>query len=67
MSGSAPAVLKVSEVKLHGPVYLLAKGDVVIDRIEHDGFSWVDYDIAIEMIYWDSTRRALAAVADLSR
>ncbi|MFL6275246.1 MAG: dihydroneopterin triphosphate diphosphatase [Blastocatellia bacterium] len=45
----------------------VAKGDVVIDRIEHDEFSWVDYDIAIEMIYWDSTRRALAAVADLPR
>jgi hypothetical protein len=46
----------------------VAKGDVVIDRIEHDGFSrgWI-MTSAIEMIYWESTRRALAAVADLPR
>ena len=45
----------------------VAKRDVVIDRIEHDRFVWADYDTAVEMIYWESTRRALAAVADLPR
>ena len=45
----------------------VAKQDVVIDRIEHDAFAWVDYEAAVTMIYWQSTRRAFAAVADLPR
>ncbi|MFL6215057.1 MAG: dihydroneopterin triphosphate diphosphatase [Blastocatellia bacterium] len=45
----------------------VAKQDVLIDRIEHDAFVWVDYDTAVAMIYWESTRRAFAAVADLPR
>jgi len=45
----------------------VARQDVVIDRIEHDTFAWVDYDTALTMIYWESTRCAFAAVADLPR
>jgi dATP pyrophosphohydrolase len=45
----------------------VAKQDVVIDPVEHDAFAWVDYDVAVTMIYWESTRRAFAAVADLPR
>lgn len=45
----------------------VAKQDVVIDPIEHDAFAWMDYDTALTMIYWESTRRAFAAVADLPR
>ncbi|HEY9232532.1 MAG TPA: dihydroneopterin triphosphate diphosphatase [Blastocatellia bacterium] len=45
----------------------VARQDVLIDRIEHDAFAWVNYDTAMQMIYWESTRRALAAVADLPR
>jgi dATP pyrophosphohydrolase len=45
----------------------VAKQDVVIDPVEHDAFAWVDYDRALTMIYWESTRRAFAAVADLPR
>ena len=41
------------------------KLDVVIDRLEHDAFAWVDYRAAIEMLDWESNRRAFAAVADL--
>jgi dihydroneopterin triphosphate diphosphatase len=43
------------------------KGDVVIDRVEHDAYAWVDYDTAVGMLYWESNRRAFAAVADLPR
>jgi dATP pyrophosphohydrolase len=45
----------------------VAEQDVVVDPIEHDAYAWVDYDTALEMIYWDSNRRAFAAVADLPR
>ena|ERR1700754_730733 len=41
------------------------KRDVVIDPVEHESFVWVDYDTALGMLYWDSNRRACAAVADL--
>jgi len=40
---------------------------VVIDTLEHDAFAWVDYDTAMQMLYWESNRRAFAAVADLPR
>jgi len=43
------------------------KGDVVVDPVEHDAYTWVDYDTAVSMLYWESTRRAFAAVADLPR
>jgi dihydroneopterin triphosphate diphosphatase len=45
----------------------VARQDVLIDPVEHDAFAWVNYDTAMQMIYWESTRRALAAVADLPR
>ncbi|HKP12008.1 MAG TPA: dihydroneopterin triphosphate diphosphatase, partial [Blastocatellia bacterium] len=45
----------------------VAKQDVVIDPIEHDAYVWVGYDAALEMIHWESNRRAFAAVADLPR
>jgi dihydroneopterin triphosphate diphosphatase len=41
------------------------KRDVEIDAIEHDAFMWVNYDTAMEMLYWESNRKAFAAVADL--
>ena len=43
----------------------VAKLDVVIDAMEHDAFAWVDYAAAMQMLYWESNRRAFAAVADL--
>ena len=45
----------------------VAKQDVVVDPLEHDAFAWVDYDAAVGMLYWESNRRAFAAVADLPR
>ena len=35
--------------------------EVRVDPLEHDGYAWESYDRAIEMVYWESTRRALAA------
>lgn len=36
--------------------------EVQIDTIEHDAYVWVNYERAMEMAYWDSNKRALAAV-----
>jgi dihydroneopterin triphosphate diphosphatase len=35
--------------------------DIRLDPIEHDAFEWASYDRAVEMLYWDSNKRALAA------
>lgn len=32
-----------------------------LDSREHDSFSWVQFDDAIKLSYWESTKRALAA------
>jgi dATP pyrophosphohydrolase len=34
--------------------------EVIIDTREHDAYAWVDYDTAVDMLYWESTRRAFA-------
>jgi len=41
--------------------------EVTIGRAEHDDFAWRDYNAALEMIYWESTRRALTATESLLR
>lgn len=38
------------------------QADIRIDAIEHDAFDWVSYDRAMEMLYWESNKRALSAV-----
>jgi dihydroneopterin triphosphate diphosphatase len=35
--------------------------EVLLDSREHDAFVWERYDRSIEMLYWESTRRAFAA------
>jgi dATP pyrophosphohydrolase len=37
-----------------------------IDPAEHDAFAWVSFEDAMEMFYWESNRRALAALDRLS-
>jgi dATP pyrophosphohydrolase len=37
------------------------QADVLLDPIEHDAFEWASYDRAVEMLFWDSNKRALAA------
>jgi len=39
------------------------KCEVRIDPLEHEAYTWVDYDTAVEMIYWESNKRAFATLA----
>jgi|GEM_PF-513444 len=41
------------------------KRDIQLDSLEHDAYEWVDYDTAMQMLYWESNKRALIAVAKL--
>ena len=38
------------------------KCEVRVDPVEHDEYAWVDYEKAIEMLYWDSNKRAFEAL-----
>jgi len=38
-----------------------AEFEPTLDSREHDSFRWVQYDDAIKLSYWESTKRALAA------
>ena len=35
--------------------------EVQVDSIEHDAYAWLTYERAMEMVYWDSNKHALAA------
>lgn len=35
--------------------------EVRVDRLEHDAHTWVTYEQAMEMLYWESNKRAFAA------
>jgi dATP pyrophosphohydrolase len=37
-----------------------AKCPVKVDAIEHDAWMWTTYDQAMQMLYWESSKRALA-------
>lgn len=37
---------------------------VELDPSEHDAYLWVAYEAALDLLYWESTRRAFAAVRD---
>lgn len=37
------------------------ESEAQLDSLEHDSYVWESYDRAIEMLYWESTRRAFAA------
>jgi dATP pyrophosphohydrolase len=60
----APGVTRNEEVCFALPV---RHGAVEIDRLEHDEYIWVDYDSAVEMLYWESNRRTLTVVNRLPR
>ena len=38
------------------------KCEVRLDPLEHDEYAWADYEAAIEMLYWDSNKRAFEAL-----
>jgi dihydroneopterin triphosphate diphosphatase len=41
------------------------KCEVRVDPLEHEEYVWVDYDEAARMLYWNSNKRAFAAVEKL--
>ena len=58
----APGVTRNEEVCF---ALRVDKLDVQLDALEHDASMWVDYDTAMQMLYWESNKRALIAVAKL--
>ncbi|HJQ69327.1 MAG TPA: dihydroneopterin triphosphate diphosphatase [Blastocatellia bacterium] len=38
------------------------KCEVRVDPLEHDEHAWADYETALGMLYWDSSKRAFAAL-----
>lgn len=46
---------------------LVKTGEVLIDPLEHDAYDWFNYETAVDMVYWDSSKRALTAVDKLLR
>jgi dATP pyrophosphohydrolase len=41
--------------------------EIVLDCAEHTAYLWVDYETAMEMLFWESSRRAFAAARSLSQ
>lgn len=41
------------------------KCEVTIDRREHQKYIWVDYESAMAMLYWNSNKRAFAALKEI--
>lgn len=39
--------------------------EVMLDAVEHDAYAWVDYEEAIGMLYWESSKRAFARTANI--
>ncbi|MFY9554874.1 MAG: dihydroneopterin triphosphate diphosphatase [Blastocatellia bacterium] len=35
--------------------------EVVVDALEHDAYAWQPYERAIDLLYWDSSKRAFSA------
>lgn len=40
--------------------------DIRLDPIEHESWCWVSYEQAMELLYWESNKRALIAANALS-
>lgn len=55
----APGVVRNEEVCFGLKV---DRCEILIDSREHDAYRWAAYDRSIEMLYWDSSKRAFAAV-----
>jgi dihydroneopterin triphosphate diphosphatase len=41
--------------------------EVLVDSLEHDAYVWEPYERSIGMLYWESSKRAFAAVHLLSK
>jgi len=58
----APGVVRNEEVCFALKVdHCEVRGEVRVDWREHDAYKWEPYDRSIEMLYWDSSKRAFAA------
>jgi dATP pyrophosphohydrolase len=55
----APGVTQNEEVCFALEVH---SREVIVDPAEHDAYRWTDYETAASMLYWESSRRAFAAV-----
>lgn len=42
------------------------KCEVRVDPTEHDEYTWVEYETAFDMLYWDSSKRAFAALKKMN-
>jgi dihydroneopterin triphosphate diphosphatase len=58
----APGVTRNEEVCF---ALKLEMREVQIDTLEHEASTWVDYDTAVEMLFWESNKRAFAAARKL--
>ena len=54
----APGVVRNEEVCF---ALKVDRCEVLVDSREHDAYVWERYDRSIEMLYWDSSKRAFAA------
>lgn len=54
----APGVVRNEEVCF---ALKVDRCEVLVDSREHDAYVWEPYDRSIEMLYWDSSKRAFAA------
>ncbi|MEK6322952.1 MAG: dihydroneopterin triphosphate diphosphatase [Acidobacteriota bacterium] len=54
----APGVVHNEEVCFALKVH---RCEVLVDSREHDAYEWEPYDRSIDMLYWDSSKRAFAA------
>lgn len=54
----APGVTHNEEVCFALKAY---RGEVLVDSVEHDAYCWEPYARSIEMLYWESNKRAFAA------
>jgi dihydroneopterin triphosphate diphosphatase len=59
----APGVTRNKEV-----CYALRveKCEVRVDPVEHEAYTWVAYETALSMLYWESNKRAFAATEAMS-
>lgn len=38
--------------------------EITLDAAEHDAYQWLTYDAAVELLFWESNRRALLVVRE---
>jgi dihydroneopterin triphosphate diphosphatase len=59
----APGVIRNEEICF--ALEVSGAEEIRLDRLEHDEYLWASYDRAMELLYWESSKRALAATHSL--